>query len=361
MKITWLGIVFCLSFLLMGTLKSHELNQWQPYFKNQPTWKLSQFEEKRSHLKTTDLELFELWESMLTGRTAPVARWMKEQYKSLGLSHLFTPSGFHLSALLLPVMKLIKWPKAQFLILLCLSAALFSFSGQGALKRMGLVKLAQHWTSKKGGFILALTIDVLVGTFQESALSFTFSFLFLGIIYAGVKWTFSWFFLAQGMIAYFQSDLLSPFLLFLSPLLNIGFGLALPILMLCSYPLTDWQLQLGLELLEGLQSLVSLSAKLCGIIPAWQIHCGFLVIGLLFYLRRKWLVPIALIFFTNELNQDFQKLPGASAYEFVPQGVVNKIKDSKMYFSDGRCERKLVRGLWWEKCSPRRRSTYKRT
>lgn len=208
----------------MAILKTHELRQFRPYFKAEPTIKLDSFGRAKTLVSKEELDLLELWESMLTGRTAPVARWIKDKYKSLGLNHLFTPSGFHLSAVLLPLMKLIKSERWQVVILFILAAGVFSLSGQGALKRMALIKLQQRWFDQKSGFLVAMLMDMLFGSFFNSPLSFTYSFLFLGLIYSGNSWLFLWFFFAQALIAYFQGELISPLILIFSPLLNLIFG-----------------------------------------------------------------------------------------------------------------------------------------
>lgn len=365
MKLTWLGWIILLSFTFLACLKSHELRLWQPFFKADSPIKLHHFSNAMNGLKTEDRELLELWESMLTGRTAPIARWMKDQYKQLGLSHLFTPSGFHLSAILLPIMKVIINSRWRLILLLSLTFGLFQLQGQAALKRMGLIKLSQQWFSQRTGFIVAMLIDLLFGSFQENALSFTYSFLFLGIIYSGVSWTFLWFFLAQALLAYFQGNHISPLLLLLSPILNIGFAFALPILMICAIPLAEWQLETGLWILRLLQYLVSTSAKLCSYFPTWEINLVALFIGLsLIKGKRKWLTCLVFLY-CQELNIDRQKQPQPAANEFVPQGISLKQRQTKkgmvVYFSDGRCRIELVRGMWWEKCSPKkRRSTRKK-
>lgn len=347
----------------MWIIKQDELKQFNPYFKAQRSFKLSRFEEAKKIVEPEELELLELWESMLTGRSAPVSRWIKDQYKSLGLNHLFTPSGFHLSAVMLPFMKLIKNKTYHLWVLLLIAGGIFCMQGQGALKRMALIKLNQQLFGQKAGFIFALCLDILFGSFMESPLSFVYSFMFLGIIYSGNGWLFLWFFFAQSLIAYFSGDLISPLIMFLSPLLNAAFALAMPLLFLLAFPLWIWQLKLGLVILAGLQKLVSLSAQASVYVPSWEINLGVLLCFGLFYFRQKKLLALSLLFLTFSLNADKKKNPSFGNYDFVPQGEILKIVSNDMgeivYWSDGRCKRELVRGIWWEKCSPRRKSTRK--
>jgi hypothetical protein len=365
MKLSWTSFILVTSVLLMAILKTHELRQFRPYFKAEPAIKLDSFAKAKTHVSKEELDLLELWESMLTGRTAPVARWIKEKYKSLGLNHLFTPSGFHLSAVLLPLMKLIKSDRWQLLILLILTLGIFTLSGQGALKRMALIKLQQRWLDQKSGFLLALLMDMLFGSFFNSPLSFTYSFLFLGLIYSGKSWLFLWFFFAQALIAYFQGELISPLILIFSPMLNLIFALSLPLLVLLAFPLWDWQLSLGLKLLAVLNSLVVHSAEMSTWLPPLCPNLGVIVLLLLIIKKQKHWLPMGLLLLSNNLNSSNTKIPNFGSYEFIPRGdVIKRIENQKgelVYFSDGKCQRELIRGVWWEKCSPKRKSTRKKT
>ena len=361
MKLTWTITIVLISFCLLGLLKMEEQKQFYPYFKGQKTFKLQRFEVAKKMSSPEDLELLELWESMLTGRSAPVSKWIKDEYKTLGLNHLFTPSGFHLSAVMLPFMKFIKNRVWQLWILIAVGATIFSMVGQGALKRMVLIKVNQNLLGQKTGFIVALLMDMLFGSFTDSPLSFCYSFLFLGIIYSGSSLLFLWFFFAQCLIAYFNGNHISPLIMILSPVLNIAFAAAMPLLLLLAFPLCHWQIIVGLKILAGLQKLVQLSANLTQLIPTWEINVGVLLCLGLFYFRKKKSFILAVLLLTSSLNQDLNKIPSFGRYDYIPTGNVVKIVPNEagetVYFSDGKCKRELIRGVWWEKCSPRRRSS----
>jgi competence protein ComEC len=185
MNRTWPLIIFTVSFSLMLIQKSHEARLLSRFYKQDRVIKLKNFEDARSLVPKSDLEYLKLWESVLTGRSAPVSQILKEKYKELGLNHVFTPSGFHLSAVLSPLMKLMKRPRSELIILCLIGMTLCLLPGFGALKRMVLIKGHQRIFGRHEGFIIALIMDILWGSFQESTLSFTYSFLFLGIIYSG--------------------------------------------------------------------------------------------------------------------------------------------------------------------------------
>ena len=358
----WLLTILTISFLFLTLLKAHELRSLKPYFKGEGVIKLKSFENARQKVSREDLDILKLWESILTGRAAPLSRWMKEHYRKLGLNHLFTPSGFHLSAVLMPVLKIVG-KKYHLLLLLLLGVGLCFLPGLTALKRMLLIKSHQKLLGLKLGFAVALVMDIFFGTFQSSALSFTYSFLFLGIIYSGVQGLglIIWFFIAQILLAYFQNADISILLLIFSPILNLGFSILMPLLFILSFPLWDWQLTIGITLLKLIQAVVELFSFLTLNFPLIETNIVLLLI-VIFLLTRK-LTPIWILtlLFCTSLNLDRERSPGVATNEFVPQGqhlsTYYDEKHVKVKFSDGNCRLKLVRGFWWENCSPSRRGS----
>ncbi len=354
----WLLTILIISLALLAILKTHELRSLSPFFRSEKVIKLKSFEAAKTRVNKQDIDLLELWESILTGRSAPLSRFMKERYQKLGLNHLFTPSGFHLSAVLFPFLKILKSSKPQLVLLLVIGAGLFFLPGLGALKRMLVIKASQNLLGMHLGFILAMVLDMFFGTFQNSALSFTYSFLFLGIIYSGLNGVslIIWFFIGQITLAYFQGSDISPLLLIFSPVLNFGFALLMPVLFLLSFPLWNWQLSLGIFILRQIQWLVDFLATIIQHMPMLEINIALLLlIGLILFRRWK-AVLIIVMLFSNSLNLDRAKYPGAATNEFVPQGELIRSVENRVYFSDGSCRMKLVRGMWFENCSPRRRS-----
>lgn len=354
----WIASILIISFVLLSLLKLDSSRSLGPFYKAERVIKLDRFSQHRSKLSPRESDLLELWESMLTGRVAPLNKSIKEQYKVLGLNHLFTPSGFHLSAILSPITKFIKGHLPHLFILSLIGILLSFVPGQSALKRMVLIKFTQKNLGLKAGFILALLIDIMWGTFQTGALGFTYSFLFLGIIYSGAKGLglILWFFTGQMILALFQGLHISPLLIVLSPLINLAFGLAMPLLFLLAFPLWHWQLKVGLYLLNILQTGVELSLPLLKLVPVWEVSVVTIFLAFLFFIKKWKLLLMGVLIFSQSLNPDFQKEPSLGSHDFIPIGEIKKIvsgeEEDKIYFSDGWCKRKLVRGLWWEKCSP---------
>jgi hypothetical protein len=264
-------------------------------------------------------------------------------------------------------MKLMKRPRSELIILCLVGMTLCLLPGFGALKRMVLIKGHQRIFGRHEGFIIALIMDILWGSFQESTLSFTYSFLFLGIIYSGFDGLvlILYFFLAQLMIAFFQESDISPLLLIFSPLLNLLFTILMPFLFLLAIPLWSWQLKSGIFLLKLTQEAVNLCASFSMKLPTIEVN----IIGLIMILllqRKYWKSLIALsLLYCHDLNMDHLKAPGFSRNDFYPEGkmLITHLKEDhiNVVFSDGRCRMKLVRGFWWENCSPKRRSSRKKT
>ncbi len=365
MNRTWLYTFVILSFSLLCHLKAQELKTLKPYYRSEKVLKLESFQKARNKVQGKDLELLKLWESILTGRSAPLSEIMKEHYQALGLNHIFTPSGFHLSAVLFPFMKIIPKQNFQLIFLMLIGGFFFTLPGLMALKRMVLIKSSQKIVGIRIGFIIGLMMDVFFGSFQTGALSFTYSMLFLGIVYSGLEGLslILWFFIAQVILAYFQNSDISLLILLFSPLLNVGFAFLMPLLLILAIPLWEWQLHSGIFLLKMLQACVNFFAEISASATMIEVHSWILVLIVLLIMRRWKMFLLFLLITSNNLNLDRASTPSLPSKEFVPKGEVSKTlyreKDVLVYLSDGKCKMKLVRGLWWENCSPARRSSWR--
>ena len=129
-----------------------------------------------------------LVEGYVLGQKRGVGRKIKREHRHLNLLHLFTPSGLHFSALLLifaPLIRLFRLPLLPFYF------APFLLNEYYAIKRIAEYKIARSLLRIKGfapdgyGLFLAVfALDFLIGTYQANPLSYSFSYLFLGIIFS---------------------------------------------------------------------------------------------------------------------------------------------------------------------------------
>ncbi len=357
----WLISITFISLLLLLILKTHEKRTLVPYFKSEQSLKLGHFAQARKHLTPQELPLLELWESMLTGRVAPLDRWLREEYKTLALAHVFTPSGFHLSALLWPLLLVFRKKVQKLWILSFFGLGLLFLPGQAAMKRMTLVKIQQQFFGLKTGFLLAFILDLLFGSLQTSPLSFTYSFLFLGIIYSGARGLTMviWFYIAQILIAFVQGSFISPLLLLTSPIINSLLALALPLLVLLAYPLWLCQLKLGIFILNVIQVIVSASYKAVMEFPVLEVNTVFLLLTIFFLFKQSRMAILTCLLLSGELNTSTSRVSKSGTYEWHAHGRIIKVVRDKIYRDDGICKRTLVNGVWFETCSPRRRSRKK--
>ena len=168
--------------------------------------------------------------SIIFGFKRGIPKSWKRKLQILNLLHLFTPSGLHFSAILFfltPLLnKLSRYHinlKKVFLISICISP--FFLTGFYSLKRIALLKILSTFISRRISFFwifqLTFIIDFLRGSYFESPLSFTYSYLFLGILISQGKFSF------QLMLALFTGQILLSFsqqqsINLLGPMLGMG-------------------------------------------------------------------------------------------------------------------------------------------
>ena len=219
---TRLSFIYILSFILLCLIQGPRKFQVEktPDF----------IQEKRELMRKgfEDPGRAELLLSYVAGDYKRVPKDIKEAHKILGLNHLFTPSGVHLSAIFLLFFPLLFWLKrthrpshltlGTLLYLLPFFILPSSFS---AAKRISLLRLLSLWKTLcpwdfpffyifLGGFFL----DFLLGGFRNSPGSFVYSFLFLGILFSAdqIPKLFLPFALLGGqiMVSFFQQTPLTP-------------------------------------------------------------------------------------------------------------------------------------------------------
>jgi len=124
--------------------------------------------------------------SYFTGHKKGLKRKIIQTHRSLGLMHLMTPSGLHLSSLFLLLSPLIKKSGAKSLLSLLFYICLFSFPHLSSLRRMSLYSCLKTNTFIKlnslHSFLITFTFSFLTGDYWQRPFSFCLSFLFLGAI-----------------------------------------------------------------------------------------------------------------------------------------------------------------------------------
>lgn len=202
---------------------------------------------KRQQLLRFDFEnkqLANLAVAYSSGHRSGLTKKMRLAHQRLHLQHLFTPSGLHFSALLIFLSPLLFWtPKrGLFLFTLALLCLPWTLEGFYSIKRISALKIA-HLMAKKMGikispftlFLVVFLIDFFVGTYRDSPLSFSYSFLFLGLIFATFKEAkitmIASLMLGQVLVGYLNSTEIYPLGFVLGFMATSAFSLVFPLML----------------------------------------------------------------------------------------------------------------------------------
>ena len=302
-----------------------------------------------------ELSIKESVADVLIAYSSGERRWLdkkiKQAHTRLHLSHLFTPSGLHFSAILLilslPLLYLRKKNKMitdiiEFLILV----TPFIFDGFNSIKRIALIRLF-FLISKKTKidlspftiFLLVFFVDFIRGSWQESPLSFIYSFLFLGSIFSSVSKgpkgvIFSLFFGQLFMSALFQ-NIFYPLGFFIGVLFTWIFSVFFPYLfMLYLFPNPVFSFVIGNFFLK-FQNLISFLGELN--LPHFTPPFAIILLMLTFFFIKKKVLRITLLtvigalYSTMPLNVDSpKKLKSISLNKtMIKRSKINSIRRTK--------------------------------
>lgn len=355
------GLTFFFIFMTFGIsslsfMKKRELTS---FYQFERPISLHHFKSALKKVPKSDKDHLAFWYGLISGNTQSLSRNYKEKYKRIGLSHAFTPSGFHLSAILTPLNLLLpkRWAMP---FLLVLSVFIFNLPGLDPLKRMSLIKLINQRCDKTLSLGISAIICLFLGQLNNSPLSFIFSFFFLGVIYSGLKNValIIWFFIGQLLICFFQGESISFLNLLFSPLANFILGLITPILFLLSYPLWDSTLGIGIIIIKSFDKIVEHLYIFTLKAPMVEVHSFTIVLVVLILLRKLKLFLIGFLLFSSTLNFEQPTRRWTERYYFEPSDKIVRVlqKNGIIYsfYRDGKCMERIVLGRWEKRCSPKR-------
>jgi len=170
-------------------------NKWAPTKRNpkiqtRPTPYIIEYIHSKMRISYDKPEIADLHLSYTTGFRKWLNKSTKKNHKILNLMHLFTPSGIHLAGFYLILSPLLYFLKGRKKLIVQLLLCVFTFFLPGffSIKRISMIKALfslknyHHWNiSLTQIFFISFVIDFIGGSFDTSPLSWTFSFLFLGI------------------------------------------------------------------------------------------------------------------------------------------------------------------------------------
>ncbi len=337
-----------------------------PLFMGHQTEVLHHFESRR---------IARIYNAISTGNKTGISYKISKRFKKMGIYHLFTPSGIHLSSLLLllsPILYLLRRKSRiySFFIDLCILALVCTLQEMHSLKRIALLGLILRNAKFKGNrpslfisFIATFFIAYIFGSYHQSPLSFIYSFLFLGVICASEgkpKYSIPIaLFGAQLIVAYHQ---LSPIYwtnIILSPILTAIFSLMFPLLFLGNFISFTWPFMESL--LKGYLWLVKMAEHIS--VPFGTVSPSIYMIGMMLLLltAQKWshralLVSLCLFLHSESLyNLPASSILRVSGGKATSYGVIKEIKRTRRgfavkYQNGKRCYPKLFKDGYYETC-----------
>ncbi len=276
---------------------------------------------------------------------------LKSSFQRFGLLHLMTPSGIHLSSLLLFVFLFLK-SKYKIFIYLSIGIILYSLAGFYSLKRIVYFHLINYFLKdSRLSFSLTFLLDLLLGGYALSPLSFSYSFLCWGVIVFSPNklQVFLNLFFSQLFIAYFSQDLLNPLSIIINPFFTTIFSTSFPIL-----SLNYWLINIGF-INDLIFNYLDLFIKSIQFLDKHLYFFNFIPSALCLFIpfiKTKKQILCFLVFATSSLNP----IPSAkNSSQKILIGLSYKeelisTKEDKSVFVDRSCKRSF-RGHYWEiKC-----------
>lgn len=292
------NIIFLFAFLLISPLSNnYDYRQHKP----SPKFKLPRGTKESFQKKDN----FYFYRSVITGQKWGLNKELKKKLGHLNLVHLMTPSGLHLSSLLLLFFLFRrKHPiSSNYLELILCLGVYFFLPGYYSFRRVALIrsffilnKTCATNYSKQQIFLFFIMTDFCFGTYRYSPLSFYLSGLFLALIFSIKEFRiykmYLLFFVAQLFIAHKFSGVIYPSTILISPLLTSLFTLIYPLLFLNLFFIkyfnfAEW-------IIEAFTILVHTSFEIAH--TTGFIHVNFLIlIGVIIYRRQTKKHALALI------------------------------------------------------------------
>lgn len=341
---------------------------------NQASLFSSQQKKINAHFKRK--ELAGLTNALCAGNKRNVSKAQKNHLLRLNLLHLLTPSGLHLSSLLLFAYPLLRWLKKgnrkiywllefSFVALLYWGTSLYS-AKRVALLRQLLIFKRKIKISLYPLFLMMMFLDFILGNYRASALSYVYSGVFLGAILScenRAKWQIPFMlFCCQIFLSYFSTGTFYFFGSIVGLLLTPLFSLVFPIIFLLYWiaPLHGTLETIISYCWSGCEFLGQLALKSGGVsIPFYLLY--FLP---LFFLpirnSKKWIIrPITAAILILSTPTSLYNLPIKRA-ELIQGGKISvekitQIKKTKSGFSwtdryRRRCSVKLYLDSYRELC-----------
>ena len=324
---------------------------------------------------TIQQKAVQLVRAIVLGDKKKLKKKAKQFFVSTHSQHLLTPSALHLSSLTGFILFFFKLnTRKRTFFSLCLSAPFIFQSFAISLKRIAMFHLSSfvisslfskifHQFTRPLSFLIFFLFDFLWGTKNLNYLSFSLSFLFLGIIYSakGKRDIILSFFCAQIFISFILSTPFYPIGaiigLILTPLVSPIVPLAI-----ISFIFNDSLSQSFFLWIEKLVSISSTSSLLQVKVQTPSI----LFIVAIFFLTRTFQNKKTVLFLfsflmthqintSDKVNRYWNKIQVAP--HFLKIMKISNVKDGyRIEYSYGiKCREKLFNSFWANKCNTRKK------
>ncbi|WP_127718424.1 hypothetical protein [Halobacteriovorax sp. HLS] len=259
-------------------------------------------------------ENFSLTRAFIIGDKRSLKKKQKQNFSILQINHLFTPSGIHFSSFFIffiPLIRLLKRKNKIFLsALLELSLCLmpFGLNQLYSLKRISLLRISNFFLKRTNLeidffyiFLVSFFFDFLFGTYRYSPLSFTFSFLFIGVLLSTPKSSFILisFFIANLIITFFFHTQLNILGFILGFLITTVFSLIFPFMFLSYWPSALVGIDLCSPFLWMIKFFVNISSIVSRYSPSVELDFFGFILLLIFSINRKFSILILTILISS--------------------------------------------------------------
>jgi hypothetical protein len=285
------------------------------------------------------------YQGVLFGNKRALKLNIKRKFKRLGVLHLLTPSGIHLSSLL--ILPKIFFPKllTPILVLLSLALTLFDHSYYSLLRVTNFLLIRRMTKlSFQKCFALTFLFDLVLGHYHQSPLSFTYSFAFWGVfIFAQNKY-----FILRNyvviilIISVVNAEAFYPFAVVTNFILTPLFSLLYPL-----FITIHWS-EVGTLIADMFLNIINTADTLLLYTPSLLNITYYLP---LFILRNKFFVLYLLLLSLPLENQSIRYSPG-KYYIKAPQAESPRIRNSNKlkYLRGINCKSKIMFRYRIEKC-----------
>ena len=246
-----------------------------------------------------------LYDATQIGYKRLIDKNLKVAFQNLGIMHLLTPSGIHLASILIVLNKLL--PKSLLKLILVVFYIFININGgfHSIRRILCFCLLKDTIKSSKLNFYITFAIDLIIGGYSSSALSFSLSFLFWGVIIFSnknkVELLINLFF-SQALISFFFNAKISMFSIIINPIITSIFS--------SSFFLLSFQYWLKLSMFENFAKLYLVSFSNATLFISEILQFSLTQSGVLIFLfvimpKRTHILALLvyIIFNTQSLNR----------------------------------------------------------